>query len=99
MKKLLALLAVGLLSTGLALVAQNGTPQGLPPGRENCPNAAACDKNGDGICDITGQPIGECRRGTGQGRGRGPGNGTCQGSCPRDGSGAGPGPQQRAGRK
>jgi hypothetical protein len=55
------------------------------------------DANGDGICDICGQPVGSGRAaGLGQraGRGRqyGPGDGSGnQGSGPRDGSGYGAG--------
>ena len=111
MKKFLGLLAVGILSAGLALFAQNSGSNSSPPqgtGAANCPNCpncpngpnANCDKDGDGLCDITGLPVGQCRQAGGQGArcGRGPGQGQGQGrgpnvaGCPRAGN-AGQGPQ------
>jgi len=57
--------------------------------------AGYMDENGDGICDITGQPIGSGAQAgksakNGNGNRKGPGNGTGnQGSGPQDGTGYG----------
>lgn len=86
MKKLLSLLAIGVVSAALALYAQNGNPNPQPGQGRGTPQAY-CDKNGDGLCDITGKPIGECQ-----------GDPECQGQCPRNGDGQGQGPRRGEGR-
>ena len=90
MKKVMSLLAAGIVAAALALYAQNGPNPTPGQGRGGTPQAY-CDKDGDGLCDITGLPIGECReancpgcdgqcpRGSGQGQGRGQGRGQGQG--------------------
>jgi hypothetical protein len=100
MKRLFGVLAVALLAAALALFGQSsaGPQQGQGPG--NGPHAY-CDKDGDGLCDFTGLPVGECRgqgdcpgcngscpRGQGQGQGRGQGRGPNGGACPRSGAAA-----------
>ncbi len=101
MKRMIGWLSMGLLAAALALFAQNGNPQ---PGQGDAPRAyCQCDKNGDGLCDYSGLPVGQCRqgdcpgcdgscpRGNGQGQGRGErrGPGPRDGSCPRMGASAG----------
>lgn len=55
---------------------------------QQCPN----DANGDGLCDICGQPVGSHRNQGKGGRGNGPGDGSGnQGQGPKDGTGYGPG--------
>ncbi len=102
MKRLIGLIAVGILAAALALFAQNGNPA---PGRgQGSAPHAYCDKDGDGFCDLTGLPVGQCRdagcpgcgqncprNGQGQGQGQGRGQGPRDGSCPRAGA-AGQGP-------
>ena len=53
---LLSLLAIGVVMAGLTAFAQN-TSQ---PNPQVAPNAW-CDRNGDGICDVTGIPVGQGR--------------------------------------
>ena len=94
MKKLINLLAAGIVFAALALYAQNRGPNPNPGQPRGGTPQAYCDKDGDGLCDITGLPIGECREagcpgcdgqcprngeGRGQGQGRGPGQGQGQG--------------------
>jgi hypothetical protein len=89
MKSTLLFLTTGVLVAGLAAFGQNGNPpdpQTRGQGRGGAPNAWG-DRNGDGICDFTGNPVGQCqgtcpgfRGGQGQGMGRGMGRGTY---CPR----------------
>ena len=80
---LLSLLAIGVVMLGLTAFAQN-TRQ---PNPQVAPNAW-CDRNGDGICDVTGMPVGQGRgqmmsHGVGGQQGRGMGRGTGRGmSCP-----------------
>lgn len=79
---LLSLLAIGVAAVGLTAFAQNAnqpTPQGQ--GQGGTPHAW-CDRNADGICDITGLPVGQGRarmmaagEGGQQGRGMGRGMG------------------------
>jgi len=84
---LLSLLAIGVVMAGLTAFAQN-TSQ---PNPQVAPNAW-CDRNGDGICDVTGMPVGQGRgqmmspgmgrgmsRGMGAGMGRGMGAGMGRG--------------------
>ena len=87
MKKLFGLLAVGLLAAALALFGQNSNPPRQGQGSGDAPHAY-CDKDGDGLCDYTGLPVGQCR-----GQGDCPG---CDGSCPR-GRGQGQGQGQGRG--
>lgn len=94
MKKLISLLAVGIVA--LALYAQNGTPNPNPgQGRGGTPQGY-CDKDGDGLCDVTGLPIGQCREAGCTGcdgqcpRGSGPGQGQRRGQGPGQGQGQGP---------
>lgn len=74
MKKLSITLSL-LLGSGLLLLGQNANPPGgqqMGRGRGGAPFAWN-DKNKDGVCDITGQPVGQ-GRGMGAmrgGRGRG----------------------------
>ncbi len=99
MKRSFGWFAVALLAAGLALFGQNSgaTAPQQGQGSGNCPHAY-CDKDGDGLCDYTGLPVGECRgqgncpgcdgscprgRGQGQGQGRGQGRGPNAGNCPR----------------
>lgn len=73
MKRSMTLLAVGIFAAAATLFAQNpkpGPPQGR--GQGNAPHAY-CDKNGDGLCDVTGLPVGQCQGSCR--RGNGPGNG------------------------
>ena len=60
---------------------------------------AFADANGDGICDITGQPVGSGNAGRqGNGKKYGPADGTGnQGSGPRDGTGYGAGKSKGSG--
>lgn len=91
MKKFVTVLAIGIVCAALALFAQNGNPNPQPgQGRGGAPHAY-CDKDGDGLCDVTGAPVGECREAGCPG---------CDGQCPRngDGQGQGPGQGQRRGR-
>jgi hypothetical protein len=79
MKHILTWTAMGLLATALTLPAQNN-PSHTPK--------AYGDKNGDGICDITGKPVGQGqgqRRGMRQGKGTGNrgGQGRMARQCPR----------------
>jgi len=94
---LLSLLAIGVATVGLTAFAQNTNqpnPQVQGQGRGGAPYAW-CDRNGDGICDVTGRPVGQGRgqmmspgmRGQqGGGMGRGMGGGMGRGmrgmSCP-----------------
>jgi hypothetical protein len=88
MNRLINLLAVGILSATLALFAQNGTPNPQPgQGRSGAPHAY-CDKDGDGLCDYTGKPVGECRESGCPG---------CNGQCPRGGQGNGQGRARNGG--
>ena len=60
---LLSLLAIGVVTVGLTAYAQNTSqpnPQVQGPGRGGAPYAW-CDRNGDGICDVTGMPVGQGR--------------------------------------
>jgi hypothetical protein len=106
MKKFLGFLWVALLVAALAAFAQTTNPQTPRQGNGPGPHAY-CDKNADGICDITGQPVGQCRgqngecprvdcpnqcpRGQGQGAGRGQGQG--QGRGYRGGNSGQPAPK------
>jgi hypothetical protein len=105
MRKFILLFTVVVLAAGLALFAQNGNPRGPQGGQGTTPHAY-CDKDGDGLCDITGLPVGQCQAdcpngGAGQGRGQGRGQRQGQGgecpnpSCPRNGAGAQRGAPQR----
>jgi hypothetical protein len=88
MKQLFSVMAAALLMAGLALYAQTGSPNPTPgQGRGGAPHAY-CDKNGDGLCDYTGLPVGQCREGNCPG---------CDGQCPRDGQGQGQGRGQGRG--
>ena len=85
---LFSLLAIGVVAVGLTAYAQNASqpaPQVQGPGRGGAPYAW-CDRNGDGICDVTGMPVGQGRgqmmspgmrgqQGWGMGRGMGGGMG------------------------
>ena len=89
----LSLLAIGVVTVGLTAFAQTTSqpsPQVQGPGRGGAPYAW-CDRNGDGICDVTGRPVGQGRgqmmsrgmRGQqGGGMGRGMGRGMRGMSCP-----------------
>ncbi len=86
MKSTLFVLATGVIVAGLTAFAQNANqsaPQSQGRGRGGAPYAWG-DRNGDGICDLTGNPVGQGRgqmmspgwrgqqgRGMGQGMGRG----------------------------
>jgi len=82
MKNWLLVAATGVLGTGLTALAQAppsgnalapATPQVMGRGRGGAPFAWN-DRNKDGICDLTGQPVGQGRPiGFGRGRGRGAG--------------------------
>ena len=93
---LFSLLAMGVVAVGLTAYAQNaGQPAPQAQGPGSTPHAW-CDRNGDGICDVTGMPVGQGRgqmmshgvggqQGRGMGRGMGPGMGRRMGpgtSCP-----------------
>jgi hypothetical protein len=84
------------LFTILTLISSAAWAQ-LGPAPANTPQPpwAFADAAGDGICDITGQPVGSGRStGQGQGKGKkyGPGDGTGnQGTGPGDGTGYGAG--------
>ena len=81
-------MAAVVVMAGLTLYAQNGTPNPNPgQGRGGAPHAY-CDKDGDGICDATGLPVGECREADCPG---------CDGQCPRNGQGQGQGKGQGKG--
>jgi hypothetical protein len=79
---LLSLLGISVVAVGLTAFAQNTSqpnPQVQAPGPGSAPHAW-CDRNGDGICDFTGMPVGQGRgqmmspgmgRGMGAGMGRG----------------------------
>ena len=84
MKSCFLLAATGILGAGLTAFAQapssagtqtQGPPQVMGRGRGGAPFAWN-DRNKDGICDITGQPVGQGRP-IGFGRGRGRGRGPC----------------------
>ena len=93
MKRVFGFLIVGILAATLAMFAQNGNAPSQP-GQGNPPQAV-CDKDGDGLCDYTGLPVGQCRqancpgcngncpRGNGQGQGQRRGSGPGSTSCPR----------------
>lgn len=83
MKNSLLFLATGVLAAGLTAFGQTASPTGsqvLGRGRGGAPYAWN-DKNKDGICDLTGKPVGQGRgQATGRswhGRGRGPGMCSC----------------------
>ncbi len=94
---LLSLLAIGVAAVGLTAYAQNaGQPAPQVQSQGGAPHAW-CDRNGDGICDVTGMPVGQGRgqmmsrgqQGRGMGRGmvggmrRGMGRGMGRGmACP-----------------
>lgn len=93
---LLSLLAMGVVTVGLTASAQNaGQPANQVQGSGGTPHAW-CDRNGDGICDVTGMPVGQGRGQMmspgasgqqGRGMGRGLGRGMARGmgrdmSCP-----------------
>jgi len=85
---MLSLLGIGVVAVGLTAFAQNTSqpnPQVQAPGPGSAPHAW-CDRNGDGICDFTGMPVGQGRgqmmspgmrgqQGWGMGRGMGGGMG------------------------
>ena len=84
MKTFLLLTTAGLLGLAPAAFGQSSTPAQTPGtatsqvmgrGRGGAPFAWN-DRNKDGICDITGRPVGEGRP-IGFGRGRGMGRGRC----------------------
>jgi hypothetical protein len=85
---LFSLLAMGVVAVGLTAYAQNaGQPANQAQGSGTTPHAW-CDRNGDGICDVTGMPVGQGRGhmmspdASGQ-QGRGMGRGLGRGmSCP-----------------
>lgn len=79
MKALYSLLTTGVLGIGLAAFAQN-----TPPPRGPCQGTphAWCDKDGDGICDRTGRPVGQGPARTGRGGQGGGHHGQC-GHCQR----------------
>jgi hypothetical protein len=98
MKKYLGWLAVGLLAATLALFAQNSGQPRQGQGSGSAPHAY-CDKDGDGLCDYSGLPVGQCQqqgdcpccngscpRGQGQGQGQGQGRGPNRANCPRAGA-------------
>jgi hypothetical protein len=81
MKSTLSVLAIGIFAAGLAAFGQSSgqaTPQAQGRGRGGAPYAWG-DKDKDGICDVTGKPVGQGRgqmaargrRGMGRGMGRG----------------------------
>ncbi len=81
MKNFLLATLITLLGAAALVWAQNTTtpnPQVMGRGRGGAPYAWN-DKNKDGICDLTGQPVGQGRgmgmRGARAGRGGGPGRG------------------------
>jgi hypothetical protein len=82
MRRTLLVLAAGILGTGLTAFGQAAN-QGAPAqgrGRGGAPYAWN-DKDRDGICDITGKPVGQGRAQMGRcgrGAGRGPGRGQCR---------------------
>ena len=93
MKTILSILVGSILLVGLTAFGQTGTQPPQCPRQGECQGQCqragcdgVCDKDGDGLCDVTGKPIGECQ-GPGQGQGQGQGRGRMGG--PRDGSGNG----------
>jgi len=102
MKSTLFVLAAGTLALALTAFGQNNpttTAQGQGRGRGGAPYAWG-DKNKDGICDITGKPVGQncgrnCGRNAGGMMGRGRGQGQMGGGCRRGGAAAvAPGPSK-----
>ena len=88
-KRAWLLLIAGIMGTGFA-VGQTGR---TPAGPVN-PQHALCDKDGDGICDFTGLPVGQGRgpmAGRGMGQGRRSGQGAGMGMGPGMGYGRGMG--------
>ncbi|MFB3825161.1 MAG: hypothetical protein ACE15B_00280 [Bryobacteraceae bacterium] len=65
MKTTLLTLAAGMLVFTLTAFGQNAQPQ--TNARPNAPHAWG-DKNKDGICDVTGKPVGQGRAQAGAGR-------------------------------
>jgi hypothetical protein len=91
-KKQILAVAAAVIALGVgSLYAQNG------PSAANQRRAGYVDDNGDGICDITGVPIGSGAQAgrsgqLGNGNRKGPGDGTGnQGVRPQDGTGYGAG--------
>ena len=99
MKSTLFILATGAIAVGLTAFGQETNqpaPQTQGRGRGGAPYAWG-DRNGDGICDFTGNPVGQGRgpamsagwrgqpgRGMGRGMGGGMGRGMGRGMyCPR----------------
>lgn len=85
-----AVMMVAVLALGMPVLSAQGN--GQAPAKKQ---AAVRDSNGDGICDITGQPVGTAAQ-NGQkaanknGKRMGPGDGTGnQGGRPQDGTGWG----------
>lgn len=77
MKRSIGWITIGILAAALTLPAQN-TGNRAP--------RAYGDKDRDGICDITGKPVGQGqgqRKGMRQGRGKGSGQGRMARQCPR----------------
>jgi hypothetical protein len=72
MKSKVLFVLTGAVAAGLALLAQNSNPPASQgQGRSGAPQAW-CDKNGDGICDLTGNPVDQGRGQQGvQGQGMG----------------------------
>lgn len=89
MRKTLGLLAAGILLSGLSVLAQSANPAPQGRGRGGAPRAYG-DSNRDGICEVTGQPVGQGRRGARAGGRRGARG--C-GQCCRCGMGANAGAQ------
>ena len=97
-KGILSVTAMLVLLAGAAVAAAQGKPQ---TGKQS--QHTIHDRNGDGICDICGQPV---RSGQSNGKGQqaiqgkhwGPGDGTGnQGSGPQDGTGYGAQSGKRSG--
>jgi hypothetical protein len=83
-KFFLVIMVLALTFGGIAVSAQTGQGQGTPKN----------DKNGDGICDITGQPV---KQGQAKRKGNGPnGSGNKSGNC--NGTGQPQGRAHRGGR-
>ena len=75
MKRFFLMTSALLLGSAAVVMAQSApepNPQVMGRGRGGAPYAWN-DKNKDGICDITGRPVGQGPRGAGMQRGRGRG--------------------------
>ncbi len=82
MKSMLLTIATGLLAFAFTASGQNTPAQTAQPqgkARGGAPHAYG-DKNKDGMCDVTGKPVGQGRAQTG-GRRMGRGQGRMRGNC------------------